>query len=48
MRCDCIRCRWNESRYCAAPSGDVEIDENGECNMLWLLVDMEDAADDGV
>lgn len=38
MRCDCIRCRWNESRYCATPHGDVEIDENGECNMLWLLV----------
>ena len=36
MRCYCYKCENNENGYCGVPDGNVGIDENGECDALWI------------
>ena len=36
MRCNCLKCEYNEEYYCILPDGKVVIDENGVCDLLWV------------
>lgn len=40
MRCNCIKCHYNEDYYCRQPDY-VSIDQNGECDQMF--VDPDDA-----
>ena len=35
MRCNCIKCTYNEDCYCSQPDY-VSIDENGECDQMYI------------
>ena len=39
MRCNCLKCINNDDGYCCA---SIEIDENGECDSMWILAVEED------
>lgn len=45
MRCRCLECINNEDGYCGCYD-PIEIDENGECDCLWILTDREDDEND--
>ena len=35
MRCNCIKCHYNDDYYCRQPDY-VSIDENGECDQMYI------------
>lgn len=40
MRCDCIKCDYNEDYFCSQPDY-VKIDENGECEQMFIRTTIE-------
>ena len=44
MRCNCFKCTNNENGYCGRYDS-IEIDENGECSSLNILLSLEDNTD---
>ena len=36
MRCNCLKCGYNDEYYCGLPEGKVAIEEDGTCNNLWI------------
>jgi len=49
MRCNCIKCHYNDDYYCCQPDY-VSIDQYGECEQLFLKpeesVNIEDSDED--
>lgn len=41
MRCNCLKCVHNIDGFCEC-SSYIEIDKNGECDSMWILIDRED------
>ena len=41
MRCSCLKCVHNTDGYCEC-SSYIEIDENGECDSMWIIAEKED------
>ena len=44
MRCNCFKCTNNDVGYCGCYDS-IEIDENGECSSLNILLSSEDNTD---
>lgn len=44
MRCNCFKCTNNENGYCERYDS-IEIDEDGECSSLNILLSSEDNTD---